>query len=150
MNPLFLTVRSLAVEFAKRLYIPVAITLIVGLVVLLALSLWLTSLSEWWWILAIFVLGLSMLAAVVMVVVWNILKVTAPTQTKAQKKQAKALVDKIQRLAEVTATPKIFLFFQVVRDVVMPSKGGFIASLGEDTTSLHRDFNDLRNSFKQG
>lgn len=148
MNPLFLTVRSLAVEFAKRLYIPVVIILIIGLVVLLALTLWLTSLSEWWWILAIFVLGFSVLTAVAMAVVWNIIKATTPVQSKAQRKQAKELVDKMQRVAEVTATPKLFLFFQVVRDVVVPSKSGFIASVSEDTSSLHRDFNDLKNSFK--
>ena len=146
MNPLFQTTRSLAAEFAKRLYVPIAVTVGVVLVALLALSIWLTTLSDWWWILAI--IGLTLLVTGAIVVAGIIINFASPTQTKTQKRQAKALVDKMQHLAEVTATPKFVLFFQVVRDVVAPSQSGFIASLSDDTASLRRDFNELKDSFR--
>lgn len=148
MNPLLQTTRSLAVEFAKRLYVPIAVIVGAVLVVLLALSIWLTTLSEWWWILTIFVIGLTLLAVGAIAVAGFILNFAAPTQTKTQKRQAKTLVDKMQHLAEVTATPKFVLFFQVVRDVIVPSQNGFIASLSDDTVSLRRDFNELKDSFR--
>lgn len=147
MNPLFQTIRSLAVEFIKRLYVPIAIMVSAALVTLLALSIWLITISDWWWILAIFVIGLALLLVGAMVASGFIIKFASPLQTKAQKRQAKALVDKMQRVAEVTATPKFVLFFQVIRDVVAPSRDGFIASVSDDTSSLHRDFNALKDSF---
>lgn len=148
MNPLFQTTRSLAAEFAKRLYIPIAITVGAALVVLLALSIWLTTLSDWWWILTIFVIGLTLLVTGAIAVAGVIIQFASPTQTRTQKRQAKALVDKMQHLAEVTATPKFVLFFQVIRDVIAPSQNGFIASLSDDTVSLRRDFNELKDSFR--
>jgi ABC-type bacteriocin/lantibiotic exporter with double-glycine peptidase domain len=148
MNALFQTIRSLAVEFIKRLYVPIAIMVSVALVVLLGLSLWLTTISDWWWILAIFVIGFALLVIVAMVIVGFIMKFASPAQTKAQKRQAKALVDKMQHLAEVTATPKFVLFFQVIRDVLAPSSNGFIASVSDDTSTLRRDFNELKDSFR--
>lgn len=147
MNPFFQTIRSLAVEFAKRLYIPIVMIVSLALVALLTLSTWLVTLSDWWWILAIFVIGLTLLVTGAIVVAGAIINFASPTQTKMQKRQAKALVDKMQHLAEVTATPKFVLFFQVVRDAVSPSEKGFIASLSDDTTSLRRDFNALKDSF---
>lgn len=147
MTPLIKTIRALAVEFIKRLYVPVvAITAIVG-IALLSGSLWLTTLSDWWWILAILVIGILLLTTVLFVGTGLLMGVVAPTQTKDQRRQVKNLVDAMQHLAEVTATPRFFLFFQVVRDVVMPRENGFIASLTDDTSSIKEAFITLRNSF---
>ena len=85
---------------------------------------------------------------VVLTVVQLVIRSVTPTQTRAQKKQTKAFVDKLQRVADVTQTPKFILLFQIVRDIATPRESGFIAALSHDTASLKRDFAALRDSFK--
>lgn len=148
MKPSLLAIRSLAVDFIMRLYVPVIIVFAVIVTCLLAVSIWLTSFSEWWWVLVAIVGILTLVLMSLFTAMWFVIRAVAPKRTKQQKKLAKELVDKMQRLTEVAATPKIFLWFQVARDIVAPSKGGFIASVGGDTASLRPDFVVLSNSFK--
>ena len=148
MKPSIQTIRTLAAEFFKRLYKPVAIIAAIVAVVLLAVSIWLTTLSGWWWILVVLLVFLSIVATVAFVIVWIVIKAVAPLQTKDQRKQAKALVDKMQGIAEVTSTPTPILLFRLAKDVIAPSKDGFIASIG-NATSLAKDVSALRDSFKQ-
>lgn len=148
MHPSLLAIRSLAVEFIMRLYGPVVILVAVISVSLLGFSVWLTTLSDAWWILFGLLAIVALVVVTVLAVLWNIIRWVAPKRTKQQKRQAKALVDKIQHLTEVAATPKFFLWFQVVRDIFSPSQKGFIASVSDDTTSLQRDFAALVDSFR--
>lgn len=149
MNASLLAIRSVAVEFARRLYTPILIGVVAGVIALLWLSLWLTTLSDWWWIFAILIIGMSFFAAICLTITGVIIRLISPARTKDQKRQARQLVDKIQRLAEVTATPKFFLFFSMMRDVVWPREEGFIASVSGDASTLKDDFARLRDSFRR-
>jgi len=147
MKPSLSAIRSIGAEFAHRLYIPVVITVAITAVVLLALSIWLVTINEWWLILLVFIFGLTIFATAALVLMLAIIAKVSPLQSKAQKKQTKSFVDKLLRVAEVTSTPKFILFFQVMKDVVRPSQDGFISSVSNDTTSLKRDFLALKDSF---
>ncbi len=149
MKPSLQAIRSISSELAARLYLPVAISAVVGIVALLVLSVWLVTLSQWWWILLIMVSVVLIVVLILLSIAGVIIKSVAPLQSKDQKRQTKALVDKIQHLSEVTMTPKFVLLFQVVKDSVFPTEKGFIASITSDTTSLKKDFTDLRDSFKE-
>jgi len=148
MNPSLRAIRALAVDFIMRLYGPVTIVTAGVAALLLAFSVWLTSVSNLWWILVTFVTIFTLVLAAIFITLWLIIKKVAPTRTKAQKVQARALVDKMQHLTEVATLPKFFLWFQIARDIVRPSGDGFIASVSNDTTSLHQDFIALRDSFR--
>ena len=148
VQPSISAVRSIGVEFARRFYMPVVITVAIVAAVLLALSIWLVTLNEWWLILLILVCGLIVFATVLVTGLVLIIKKITPSQSRAQKSQTKAFVDKLMRVAEVTATPKFILLFQVLKDIVKPSKAGFISSVSNDTTSLKKDFLELKDSFK--
>lgn len=148
MKPSVLAIRSLGAEFATRLYLPVLITVAISAVGLLGISIWLATLSPWWLILVGIVLLLTIIAGVVLTIGWLVIKTVSPNQTKNQKQQAKAMVDKIQGVAEVTMTPKSVLLFRVMRDVIAPSQQGFISSVSHDTVSLTKDFSALRDTFK--
>ena len=148
MNPYLQTVRAIAREFLFRIYKPIVITVAIVSAIVLGFSIWLTSFSAWWVILVAIVALLVILAAIVLVIGWLVLKFIAPLQSKDQKRQVSSFVDKIQRLAEVTATPKFVLLFRLVKDIIEPSKEGFVASIGNDAISLKRDFNALRDTFK--
>ena len=147
ITPSFLAIRSIGAEFAHRLYVPVVFVVATAAVVLLAVSIWLVTINEWWLILLVLIFGLVLFVTAVLVVALAILKKVTPLQSKAQKKQTKSFVDKLLRVAEVTSTPKFILFFQVMKDVVRPSHEGFISSVSNDTTSLKRDFIALKDSF---
>lgn len=147
MKASFLAVRSISAEFATRLYLPIAITLTIILLCLVAISVWLTTLSSWWWVLCGVLIVLSVLEIGVFVVLALIIRVVAPLQSRAQKTQTKAFVDKLQRVADVAQTPKIVLLFRVVRDMIWTRKKGFIRTLSDDTASLKQDFVELRRTF---
>lgn len=148
MKPSVLAIRSLAGEYAARLFLPVLIIITISAVGLLGISIWLATLSMWWIILVVLVSIVTIAAMVALILSWLVIQIVTPIQSKDQKKQAKALVDKIQGVAEVTVTPKFVLLFRVMRDLVVPNQKGFISSVSEDSLSLSRDFSDLRNSFK--
>jgi len=147
IQPSFLAIRSIGAEFVHRLYLPVVIIVAIVAVILLALSIWLVTVSEWWLILLILVCGLILFATVLLAVTLVIIRKVAPKQNKIQKKQTKAFVEKLLRVAEVTSTPKFILLFQVMKDIVKPSQSGFISSVSNDTVSLKRDFLALKDSF---
>jgi L-cystine uptake protein TcyP (sodium:dicarboxylate symporter family) len=148
MNVTFLVIRALAVEFARRLYKPIVITVVIVAILLLTVTAWLTTVSDLWWVLMIFLVFIVMIVAILLTIVWLLLRALSPTQTKQQRKQATALVDKMMRVAEITATPKFVLLFQVAKDAFVPNKGGFISSVIGDTGTLQKDFIAFRDTFK--
>ena len=147
MKPTLQASRSVAAEFANRLYVPILIIAAVILAVLLALSVYLVTLSSWWVILLVIVSFVTLFAAGALTVAWVFIRLVTPLQTKLQKNMTKAFVDKLQRVAEIASTPKFFLFFQVMRDVVNPRQDGFVISATGDASSLKKDFIELKNSF---
>jgi len=147
IKPSFLAIRSIASEFARRLYAPVAVSSAIVAALVLALAIWLVTINEWWLILLILVCGMTFFAFVALGVALIVIKKVTPQQSKIQKKQTKAFVDKLLRVAEVTSTPKFILLFQVMKDIVKPSHEGFISSVSNDTVSLKRDFIALKDSF---
>jgi len=149
IQPSLLAIRSIGAEFAHRLYLPVVVISAATAVVLLALSIWLVTINEWWLILLILIFGLTIFATTVLAVALVIIKKFTPLQSKNQRKQTKSFVDKLVRVAEVTSTPKFILLFQVIKDIVKPSSDGFIGSLSYGTVSLKSDFVALKNSFKK-
>jgi len=149
MKPTLQASRSIAAEFATRLYLPILIIIIIAAVILLAGSIYLVTLSAWWIILLVLVSLVVLFAAGALTVSWVFIRIVAPMQTKAQKKLTKSFVDKFQRLSEVVATPKFVLFFQVMRDVINPRQDGFVISATGDASSLKNDFIEIRNSFNQ-
>ena len=149
IKPSLSAIRSIAAEFALRLYFPVAIIFTALAVVLLALSIWLVTVNAWWTILLVLLSLLIIVVIAALVIGLVVIKRVAPAQSRNQKQQTKNLVDKLLRVAEVTGTPKFILLFNVIKDVVKPSEQGYIASISSDTISLKRDFITLKDSFKQ-
>jgi choline-glycine betaine transporter len=148
MKPSILAIRSIGAEFANRIYFIVAGATFAGMACSLGLTLWLTTLSDWWWLLfAVLVIVLSVVGGVLIIIKLVIRSVT-PHQTRSQKKQTKAFVDKLQRLSDTAQTSKFALLFMVVRDIAAPREHGLIATISTDTTSLKRDFAALSRTFK--
>jgi len=147
MNSSIVAIRAIATEFAYRIFKPIVITTLVVGVLLIALMIWLIVMNGWWWLLAIPVFFGVLVGAALLVIVGIILRVVAPHQTKSQKQKISAFVDKLQRLSEITQTPKVVLLIRAVRDVVAPQKEGFIKNVISDTASLKKDFKDLSTIF---
>ena len=142
-------IRAIGTEFAKRMYVPVAVIIAITDVVLLGLMVWLLTVSAWWLLLAVPVFVLVVVSIVLLVIAQLIIRTIAPVQTATQKTDVKAFVDKLQNLSEIVQTPKPILLFRIVRDVVAPKQGGFIQSTSSDTLSLKKDFQSLQRSFDQ-
>ena len=147
MNSLFLTVRALSVEFARRLYFPVFIVGVVILALLIILSVWLTTMSAWWWILFTIVVFASILFLIISIIMRVIINVVRPAQTVAQKKSVKEFVDKLQEVADTVQTPKVFLLFRLVVDTVRPTGQGLVQTMSSHVGTTKKDFEEIRKSF---
>lgn len=143
----FLAIRAIGAEFANRIYMPVLFIGLAAALVLIALVIWLTTMSAWWWLLAIPVVIIISVAIGIAVIVRLIIRYVTPTQTKTQKRAVKEFVSKLQHLSETAHTPKFLLLFRLVRDIAAPRENGYIGGLANDTFSLKKDFSAISKTF---
>lgn len=146
MNSFVITLRAIGSHLAMRLYIPAVIAagIIVGLLV--AVGLWLTSLSDWWWLLFIPITILGCVVLGIAMVVLSLIRYVRPSQTKAQKRATSKFVDKLQGLTDIAGTPKFIILFRVVRSIAAPKKDSYLADLAGNK-QLVNDFRELQRSF---
>ena len=148
MNPLILTVRALSAEFVKRLALPIIIIGASIFVVLIALTIWLTTMSGWWGILlTLLIIGFLVFSTLV-VIVGLIISAVNPRQNSSQKKAIKSFVDKLQSVAETIQTPKVVIVGRLVWDVINKNNNGLVRTLSSNTLSTKKDFDDIRKSFE--
>lgn len=147
MTPSFIAIRSIAAEFAFRIYLSVTIFLAIGSLLVVGLMIWLITLSLWWLLLAIPAFLMIIVASAALFIGYLILKMIKPTQNKKQTKLVKDFVDKIQHLSEITQTPKIVLLFRVIRDTLTAKKSSYIQSVIDDTASLRNDYVEIIAAF---
>ena len=148
MNSLFLTVRALSVEFARRLYFPVFIVGAVILGLTIILSVWLTTMSAWWWILFTLAVIASVVFVIISLITRVIINVVRPAQTVPQKKSVKEFVDKLQEVADTVQTPKVFLLVRLVMDTVRPTERGLVQTMSSHVGTTKKDFEAIRKSFE--
>jgi len=148
MNSLFLTVRALSVEFARRLYFPVFIVGAVILGLTIILSIWLTTMSAWWWILFTLAVIASVVFVIISLITRVIINVVRPAQTVSQKKSVKEFVDKLQEVADTVQTPKVFLLIRLVMDTVRPTERGLVQTMSSHVGTTKKDFEAIRKSFE--
>lgn len=148
MKPSLLAIRSIGAEFANRLFVPIVITAAVIAVLLVGVTVWLSTLSPYWLLLFFPIIILICVGLTVFIIVKLTIRAVTPPQTKTQKQMGKNLVDKIQRLSQISGTPKFVLLFRIVRDIAAPRTDGYIAGLATEAVTLKRDFIELQESFK--
>ena len=148
MNPTIKALRSIGSEFAQRIYVPIFITVEIVAVILIALNVWLVTISPWWWILfAFFILG-TLIATTILVAIGLLIKTVRPLQDKTQSKQVSAFVDKIQSLADIAGTPKIVILFRITNDLVTKKEDSYTRRISSETLSMQHDLRDIISSFK--
>jgi hypothetical protein len=149
MNSFVLALRAIGTHLAMRLYIPAVVIVSVWVALLVATGLWLTTFSNWWWLLLIPITSFACIALGVALVVLALIRFVRPTQTSAQRKAVTQFTDKLQAIAETIGTPKVIILFHVVRSIAAPSKDTYLANLVAHKTLAH-DFRDLQRSFEDG
>ena len=140
-------VRAISVEFGRRLYVPVFITGTIILALVLALVIWLVTISSWWWLLLIPVIIVIIVFFVLSAIAAFILRVLRPAQTKAQTGEIRQFVDMLQEVAETVQTPKPFLLFRLAKDTLFPRGDGLVKQMTSHATSLTPKFKAIVASF---
>ena len=140
-------IRALGAEFLNRKFVGSMIVFAVVAIVATALLVWLVSMSAWWLLLAVPLVGLVLFGTVSLLAVKFILGIIKPRLNSEQKTAIKSFVDKLERVAEQVQMPPFMIFFNVARDVIKPRKKTFIASVVEDSTTLKPDFQALQKLF---
>jgi len=149
MKTTFIVLRAIATELAGRIYVPVVVIAAIIAVVAITLTIWLITISAWWWLLAIPVYAGIILGSAVLTVIGFTIRLAKPRQTSSQKTEVKQFVDKLQNLSEVTQTPKFVLLFRVMRDIASRREDGFVKTTIDHTMSIRKDFDSLKRSFDQ-
>jgi multisubunit Na+/H+ antiporter MnhC subunit len=132
--------RAIGAEFAMRIYRPLALQAAIILGVLLSVSIWLTTLSAWWWILAGLVIMSSLVAAMTLIITRLIIRAVMPEQTPEQNRQVRTFVDKLEHVSAVTQTPYVLLLLKLTRDISRPREESFIVTLVGETKSLKDEY----------
>lgn len=146
MQPFVLTLRAIGTQLAMRLYIPAVIAASLVIALLVAVGLWLTTLSDWWWLLFIPIAALLFISFAVAFVVLMLIRYVRPDQTKTQKQAVKQFVDKLQGVADIAGTPKFIILFRVVRSIAAPKKDPYLSNLVKNR-ELAGEFRELQRLF---
>lgn len=148
VTPYAQAVRSISAEFGRRLYLPVVITTVIIWGVLVGITIWLVTLSAWWWLLLVPLIVVGVIGAIVALVIAGLLRFLRPAQSADQRVAVRAFVDALQEAAETLQTPRIFLLFRVVKDAVFPGQQGFLKQVTSNIGSLKPDFMAIVDSFR--
>lgn len=146
MNSFVLTLRAIGSALAMRLFIPIVAIVGVWFVLFYSLAFWLTTLSDWWWLLLIPLTSLLCIALAAGFVVLSLIRYVRPAQTKAQKQAVGRFIGRVQGVAEVAGTPKFLILFRVIRSIASPSKDTYLSELVKNK-ELASDFRALQRSF---
>lgn len=149
MTPAFTAIRAIGTELASRIYWPVIITVTIFFGGIVWLMVWLVTMSAWWWILAIPVFFSILVGIIACLIGLAVLRAVTPAQSKTQRSLVKKFVDKIQRLSDITQTPKIVLLFRTIRDSMNPERSGLIQSVIDDTGTLRKDYQAIVDAFSR-
>lgn len=141
--------RAISSEFALRKVRQLAIMTAIILFTAVCISLWLTTVHVWWWLLAAPVIILSVLATGAIFVAIIVIRVLRPRMVGTQKAETAKFVDKLERVADHLQTPMFLIVFRVVRDILRPRGQTFVQLATEDSTSLHTDLRTLQKLFKE-
>jgi len=148
MKPFVLALRAIGAAFVMRLYFPLVIGAVSIIVILVSGALWLTTVDEWWWLLFIPITSLLIVLFAVGFVILMVVRLVRPAQTKAQQQAVKQFIDKLQGVAEIVGTPKVIIFFRVVRSIAAPSKDSFLTDLVKNG-ELGKEFRAIQASFSK-
>lgn len=146
MKPYVLSIRAIGSEFGRRLWLQFLPLFVVAAIVLIALELWLTSLSSWWWLLIIPISIFIGVGLVVGFVFRMLISYVRPVQTKEQVVAVRTFVDKLQLVNEITGTPKPIVLFRVIRSIAAPSSDSYLKDIVE-TKELKREFQSITRQF---
>jgi hypothetical protein len=147
MTSALIPIRAIATELANRVFVPVALTSAGLSILLVGGVMWLSTIGQLWLLLLVPVVMAICVAIGVLTIIKLTLITIRPAQTAVQKNAVAAYVKNLQRLSEITQTPRVVLLFRVVRDASAPSKDGFVGTLTHDTIALKKYFQALQKLF---
>lgn len=148
ISPLFLAIRAISAEFAQRIFAPTIYIIGGALLVLIGISIWLVTISGWWWLLLAPLILLSVLFIFAVTIAGLIIRLLQPQQTKTQRREVRSFVDALQSTSEAIQTPKFILLFRLVKDMLFPGKVSYVNQLSETVKSLQSSFREIIHLFE--
>ena len=145
---IFLAIRAVGAEYASRLWKSSIYTTIIVSAVSIGVLLWLTSLSTWWWLLAIPVsIGVSV--AVGLLAVFRLtIRHVRPKENQTQQELVRAFVNRLETASELIGTPKFIILFRVIRSIAAPRSDSFLGDI-VSTKHLKKEFQVISQSFNE-
>jgi hypothetical protein len=143
-------IRAITSEFAQQFVRPflwIALGIVLTLLIIVGLLAFLVS--QWWLLLLIPILIISLVGTIMWLIVRFALKSLSPPLDARQKSATKEFVSKLESTIETVKTPYPIIIFYVIRDIVMRRDSGFISEITQRSKTLRPDFEELRQLFTQ-
>lgn len=149
MKPKVATARAITSYIAKKsLFIATALYFIVLAVLVIIIWILAHYFSAWWWIFAIPLVIITLIALAIRFVVSFIIgKIYRHPFNRLQREKLEDFTQKIISLAEARATPLPFYAFITVWDIVRRRDATTIRKLIDDSRSLKSDYAALEKYF---
>lgn len=148
MKPNIAAVRAVTAEFASQFIRPflwIGCGIILTLLVIVSVLVYLVS--EWWLLLLIPIVILSLAGLIAWLIVRFILKTLSPRLNVQQKNATKEFVGKLNSTIETVQTPYPIIIFYIIRDIITRKDNGFIQGVATTSKTLRPDFDELRSLF---
>lgn len=149
MTPLFLAVRAISSEFARRIYLPIVWIAGGALVAILFVAGWLTAMSTWWLFLLVPVVICLIAFIIIAAIIGVAIQILRPIQSKDQQIAVGSLVNKLQEVSEALQMPKTLLLIRLAKDTIFPSGESFIGEMSSHAVTLKPDFREIVASFQR-
>lgn len=148
LSPLFLAIRAISAEFAQRIFTPTIYVVGGALLVSIGISIWLVTISAWWWFLLAPLIFLGVLFIFAVTIAGFIIRLLQPRQTKTQRREVRSFVDALQSTSEAIQTPKFILLFRLIKDILFPTEKGLVQELSGNASTLKNGLKTLVASFQ--
>lgn len=141
---------AITAEFISRKFYSASKLLVIICVIAILASVWLTTVSAWWWLVAAPVLGLALLIGAAWLLVRIVIRNLATTLIGTQQRTISEFVDDLEQATEALQTPVPIVVIKLLLDLVRVRRGlatTYLGTLISDSISLRDGFRKLQQSW---
>lgn len=150
MQPHIKTLRAIASVYISDFVMPFFITILSVSAVIVGLGIWLVyAISLWWLLLLIPAILWLLLFGIIWLATWVATRRISPGHlTRKDRSEVREFISSLNNVAEIAATPKIFVGIRIVYDAVFKRNTAYIGQTIDSTRSIQSQYQSLAKRFR--
>jgi hypothetical protein len=141
--------RAVLAEYTRKTLRPIEIVAIIIFVfTLIGTTYLIVNVSGWWWLAMIVVISYGFIGSILWLIIHFTIDHLRPKQTKAQQREVKNFVAKIDKISGTITTTKFGLLLKVIGDVMRKREQNVIQEFAHDSSDLKASFERVISEFQ--